>query len=166
MSVTSTEAQAICDLQDAGDGKVLSLDVVDAHKSRRPPLITIFADGRIAVRAPPPSTRTLMATMSRADLKALVTYVTRSEHFTGIDPAAIAQALETAPPGQSGLFLNRVADTPTSFLTLALPGCSHSVIVEGSAVRSSKRKDIDALQRFRRIEVRLLELVARVQPGA
>ena len=152
-------------MQDAGDGGILSLDVVDAHKSRMPPLITVFADGRMAVRAPPPSSRTLTARMSRADLKALVTYVTRTEHFTGIDTAAIAAALEAAPPGQSGLFLNRVADAPTSFLTLALPGCSHSVAVEGSAVRSSIRKDIDALQRFRRIEVRLLELVARVQPG-
>jgi hypothetical protein len=165
LSVTSSGAQAMCDLQDAGDGEVLSLDVVDAQKSRTPPLITIFADGKMAVRAPPPSTRTLMARMSRTDLKALVTYVTHTEHFTEIESAAIAAALEAPAPGQSGLFLNRVADAPNSFLTLALPGCSHSVTVEGSAVRSNIRKDIDALQRFRRIEVRLLELVAKVQPG-
>jgi hypothetical protein len=62
----------MCDLQDVGDEGVLSLDVVDAQKSRTPPLITIFADGRMAVRAPPPSTRTLMARMNHSDLEALL----------------------------------------------------------------------------------------------
>lgn len=142
---------------------VLSLDVADENSPRTPPLISLFADGRMTVRASQTSSQILSARMSRADLEALTSYVIDTERFTGIETAAIETSLDKPPPDSDGLFLNSVADAPTSFLKLSVPGCTHSVKVEGSALRSMSRPDIDALQRFRRIEVRLLKLASSVQ---
>ncbi|MDB2408028.1 hypothetical protein N9W17_05890 [Jannaschia sp.] len=158
-----TYGMAACTLPAGSQAPVLTLDVVDADRARNPPLIALFADGRMAVRAPSPQQGTRAARLSAEDMRDLLAYVVEAEVFPSIESDAIQAAL--AAPGRTsgGIRIDAVADAPNSFLTLALPGCAHSVTVSGSAFRASARPDIDALQRFRRIELRLLNLAVAVQ---
>ncbi|MEX5730250.1 hypothetical protein Ga0609869_003603 [Rhodovulum iodosum] len=139
---------------------VLSFDVADARAPRHPPLLEIDSDGGIAVRMGDGIKR---GRMSRADLLHLIEEIVTEQGLPSIDGGAIRRALE-APAGTDGpAQIHAVADAPTSFLSLSLPGCALSVAVEGSAFASAARPDIDALQRFRRIELRLLEIVTSLQ---
>jgi hypothetical protein len=145
------------DLPPEGAGQVvLWLDVVDADAPREPPLIAIDSDGGYAVRR---GDAVLRDAMSRADLAAMLESFVLGHRLPEIDGDAIRAAL--AAPGEGGVM--RVADAPTSFLQLDLPGCRHAVRVFGSAFFAAARPDIDALQRFRAVEIRLLELATEVQ---
>lgn len=141
---------------------ILSLDVVDAATPRLPPLITVYADGRLAVRGKPPSSRVLSGHITRAEVQELWDQIIARDGLLLIDSERIAAALGTP---NSGLLVPTMADAPWSFLVVTAPGCHHAIRVEGSALRSVARPDIDALQRFRRVEVSLLEMATAVQMG-
>lgn len=144
---------------------ILWLDVVDAASPRLPPLITVFADGRLAVRASPPSSRLLSGHITRAEVKALWDQIITTDGLLLIDSAGIAAAIGAPPSGSKGFLVPPMADAPWSFLGVTVPKCQHVIGVEGSALRSMARPDSDALQRFRRAEVRLLALATAVQMG-
>lgn len=138
---------------------VLSFDVVDAYAPRTPPLLEIDSDGGIAVRKGDEIRR---GQMTRAELQRLLEEIVSGQGLLSIDGAAIRRTLEM--PERSGQVF-AVADAPSSFLTLSLPDCSHSVTVMASAFASLARPDIAPLQRFRQIELRLLEIVTALQDG-
>lgn len=150
---------AQCVLPSASSGgPVLSLDVVDATSSRVPPLITVFADGRLAVRAPSPSSKILTGQISRAQLEELWERIILRDRILEIDRAALNAAIEKGV-GNLG---SPMADTPMSFLTVSVQGCSHSMQVKGSAMKSMQT-NVDELRRFRRAEVMLLDLATALQ---
>lgn len=139
-------------------GPVLSLDVVDAYSPRVPPLITVFADGRLAVRAPPPSSQVLAGQIPRAQLEDLWKQIVLRDRIPEIDSATLREGLAQG----SGNLGNPMADAPMSFLTVSAEGCNHSVQVKGSAM-ASMRADYDEIHRFRRAEVLLLDLATALQ---
>ncbi|WP_417725053.1 hypothetical protein [Salipiger sp.] len=161
----ATGAGAGCpDLPPPGQGlSVLRYDVTRGDGPRTPPLLEIDSDGAVAVRLGEEVRR---GAMTRAALAELLDTMVRDEALPEIDTAALDTALSTPlPDARGGVVVGAVADASTSHLVLELPGCRHSVAVQGSALRSRMRPDLGPLQRFRRIELRLHEIIAPLQQG-
>lgn len=152
---TTASARADClDLPPEGAARtILSLDVVDADVPREPPLISFDSDGGIEVRR---GDTVLRDTMPREQLSEMLESFIREYRLPSIDGDAIRTAFNERQRFP-------VADAPTSFLQLDLPGCRHAVRVFASAFLAGRGHGIDALERFRAIEVRLLEIVGSIQ---
>ncbi|MFV0512814.1 MAG: hypothetical protein ACK5MY_04125 [Jhaorihella sp.] len=162
-------AQAACDVFAAGGGAgiVLEYDVVDADAPRDPPMLTLSSDGAVGVRAAPPAQTAIQSRLPGDAAMALLREIVRDERFSEIDSDALARA--TAPGkasnGSISLGMSAVADAPTTFITITSPDCTHSVAFYGLAFASAAHPEIDALQRLRRIELRLLGLVEKLRNG-
>lgn len=166
-------AQAACDVSAAdglaagGGGLVLKYDVVDADSPRDPPMLTLSSGGEVSVRAAPPAQTTIRSRISGDDAMALLREIVEDERFFEIESDALVKA--TAPRqdggGKVALGMSAVADAPTSFISVVSPECSHSVAFYGLAFASARYPEIDALQRLRRIELRLLGLVETLRNG-
>lgn len=148
-------ARAAClDLPPEGAAQtVLRLDVVDADTPRDPPLIAIDSDGGIAIRL---GDAVLRDAMPRDALAAMLESFVLHDRLPEIDGDAIRRAVRE----RHGF---PVADAPTSFLRLTLPDCRHELRVFASAFHAGRAQGIDALERFRSVETRLLEIAVAVQ---
>ncbi|WP_136443478.1 hypothetical protein [Pacificoceanicola onchidii] len=156
----ATVLWAGCDLSGlTGSERILIYDVVDADTPRAVPLLTVFSDGRVRVAMPGEA---------------------RDDHIGQSDVRAMFQAIETAGLARltseeiAGSFsadgaqdgrvpINRVADGATSFVVLDVPGCEAHLSVANSAFHALAHPEAEALQSFREIELRLLNIVTAVQ---
>lgn len=160
-------AWAACDASGTpgAAGLVLRYDVVDADRPRDPPMLVLAGSGAVEVRATDGSA--LRRQIPADEARALLRHIVETEGLAGIDTTA----LETATaPRQSGdgavsFGMRAIADAPTSFFTLTGPDCSHSVAFTGLAVAAATHPEVEALQRLRRIELTLLDLVERLRKG-
>lgn len=160
-------AGACPDLPSAGSPvPVLVFDVVDADAPRDPPLLGIDSDGGVTVRL---HDGLRHGEMTRDALAGLLRRIVVEAELAGIDGAAIREAISRPPEGasaQGSVALGGVVmDAPTSFLRVDLPDCRFDLSVFGSAHFSRLRPDVAPLQRFREIELELLEIVVRLQTG-
>jgi len=157
---------AACDVGavEKGRQRILRFDIADVKVPRDPPLLEITAAGRVSVRAAPPGSGTVAAELDRGELTALLREIVEDENFPEIEEADMAAA--RAPgraDGKVWLGPAALADAPTTFIEIALPACEHAVSVYGLAHASRAHPDAAAIQRLRRIELRLLDLVADVR---
>jgi hypothetical protein len=107
-------------------GTLIAFDVVDADAPRDPPLLTLFDDGRLALREPaarrpdPPPGRVRGARLTPGELSALLAYVVEEERLFDLDMAEIERAIAQAT-ARPGLIL-AFADAPTTFLAARIGG--------------------------------------------
>ncbi|WP_141194957.1 hypothetical protein [Maliponia aquimaris] len=143
---------------------MILFDVVDAEQPQDPPLLRIYADGQLRVRL---RGDVLDGGMSREALATLLHDIVVTGKLAEIDGSAIREALtqvDQTPQKDGTIRLGGVmADAPTSFLRVDLPDCRFDVQVFGSALSARQHPDVAPLQRFRQIEVQLLEIVTQVQ---
>ncbi|MFW2544534.1 hypothetical protein ACN2XU_18005 [Primorskyibacter sp. 2E107] len=140
---------------------VLGLTVAYGESAGDRRLLRILSNGQIFV---PLYDAMLETQISREALQALIDWMVQEQGFLSLSWTTIKADLRRPPPGANGaLPIPPHEDGLGSFITLTVPDCSHSVVVRDSAMISTGRPDVEALQRFRAIELRLLEIVTRLQ---
>lgn len=131
---------------------ILTLDIVDSATVTEPPLMRIYADGRLEVRL---YDKVRRARLTRADLESLFDQIIEQQRFLDIDGAEINARIGDARR-------RLLADGATTHLSVTLPGCQNAVSVYGTSAFYGIKPQIDGLVRLRKIELALLDIVVRV----
>jgi hypothetical protein len=119
------------------------------------PLLEVMADGRMSARAVAPGAGPVVGTLSPEDLRDLISFVVDEQDFFAIDADEIAAQIEQIGAQDGRRLL--VADAPTTHVSVMLKDHTHTVSLYAVGFSAMLFPEIDALQRLRRIELRLLE---------
>ncbi|WP_425100489.1 hypothetical protein [Tropicibacter sp. S64] len=159
----ATGCVAACSVpQDAQQQVILRFDVTDMGAMGDVPLLTLRADGHVAV---PLRGEIREGRLPETEVQDLLDAMV-SDGVLDLTTEQIADALAPQSTGGGQVALpGLIADGATSYISLDMPGCRVSLSAPDSALNSLAHPDAAPLQAFRRSELRLLDIVMRLQRG-
>lgn len=171
VAVTGNPAFAQCTTYDfaAAEGTVIAFDLAAVDQMRSPPFLTLDADGTARVLSSS-GDGVLETHIPRVEVDELLREIILAEHVAAIDSAAMARAsfepAQDSAVGEITLGTNVVADAPTTFLKIDLPGCHISAQLYALRWAVDIVPENAQIQSFYRIERRLVDVALRLRGEA
>jgi hypothetical protein len=108
----------------------------------------------MSARAVPPDAERAVGAMDAANLQDLMRFIVDEQDFFSIEADAITARIQQIGARDGRLFV--VADAATTHVSITLQDRKHKVTLYAVGFAARLFPEIDALQRLRRIELRLL----------
>lgn len=142
---------AACDLTlPTAPVEVLRYDVSPTGTLRVPPLLTVWSDGRVVVRATSDRAAVTSILLPKGGVAQLLSAL-QADGMLALEAQAMSELIALT------------ADARPSFVSLTLPHCTRDLTLKASGFMAQAYPDNDDVQSFRAGELRLLNLLAHIQ---